>query len=91
MPEHRPMLRLDEDGLMTEVGRYHRRKLTLAEQVQRAAARRVIIQTANGWMAQRLGLAPYGRRQIQQAVCLVRHRRLVDDRTLALAGYGSAR
>ena len=88
MPEYRPIYEFDALGQATNViGYRNRRKLSLGEQVQRAAARRVIIQRANLHMASRRGVAPFTGRSIQRAVQLVRHRGLVDDRTLALAGY----
>lgn len=92
MPEHRPRYARDAEGRRTTevVGTYRRRKLSTAEQVRRAAARRTIIQAANRWMARRRGVAPFTGRSIQRAVQLVRFRGLVDDRTLALAGYGPA-
>jgi hypothetical protein len=91
MPEHRPIYARRGSLRTSEViGHYRRVKLTPTEQVKRAAARRVIIQTANRWMAQRRGVAPFTGRSVQRAVQLVRFRGLVDDRTLALAGYGPA-
>lgn len=92
MPEHRPRYARDADGRPTTevIGTYHRVKLSTPEQVRRAGARRVIIQRANIHMASRRGVAPFTGRSVQRAVQLVRHRGLVDDQTLALAGYGPA-
>lgn len=91
MPEYRPIYEYDALGQKTNViGYRNRRKLSLAEQAQRAAARRTIVQAANLWMARRRGVAPFTGRSVQRAVQLVRFRGLVDDRTLALAGYGPA-
>lgn len=92
MPEHRPRYARDAAGRRTTevVGTYRRRKLSHTEQVKRAAARRVILQTANRWMAARRGVAPFTGRSIERAVQLVRFRGLVNDQTLALAGYRAA-
>jgi hypothetical protein len=91
MPEHRPRYARRGSLRTSEViGHYRRVKLSPAEQVRRAAARRLIIQAANRWMAQRRGIAPFTARSVQRAVQLVRFRGLVDDRILAVAGYNAA-
>ena len=61
----------------------------------RNAARWKIIQAANNAMLRR-PRSPrpptlLGMKQIQQAVCITRRRSLVDDATLAAAGYNPRR
>lgn len=66
----------------------------------RAEARRLIITEASTWRARHLlfeirrgtyraALPPFSRRTLQQAVALVRHRRLVSPETLVLAGFNA--
>lgn len=63
---------------------HHRR--TAEERKARADARARIIVVANV-RRRRLGLDPYGKRHIHQAVRVVRYRGLVSDATLLAAGF----
>lgn len=55
----------------------------------RNEARTKIVQAANRHAARRRGKAPYTMRHIQQAVCIVRRRRLVSDDIIVAAGYNA--
>jgi hypothetical protein len=64
-------------------------KLSAEDRALRNKARLSIVQAANrhAVTATPLRRAPYTLRTIQRAVCVARHARLIDDHTLALAGF----
>lgn len=59
------------------------------ERIDRQSARAVIVATAN--RHRRWSTNPYSLRRIQDAVCMVRRRGLVPDRTLVRAGFNPRR
>ena len=60
---------------------------TKAERAERLRARNTIIDAANQARLDKGMTKPFGRRSIQQAVCVVRRRALVKPAVLVAAGY----